>query len=125
VKPHCHKDILIQREQLLRPDLLMTEERARRASISGDMQPQDEDKRMRQLTAGCSVWPGRRCASFDGSVHSRIVEMYGDGRPRQRAVLAYSDNCSGALRSLLLVTAQYNVNVRGCVHTSLHGSCNL
>jgi hypothetical protein len=90
------RDVLIQRERLLRPDILMKGDLARRASICGIVELPDDAKRMRQLTTGCSVWPGRRCASIDGCVHSRIVEMYSDGRPRQCAVLAYTDDCSGA-----------------------------
>lgn len=90
----------VDRDVLTRPDMMMKGRRARRASIAATPRPIAEGSRMRTLTAGNAVWPGRRAASFDGHAQGHLIEVYGDGRPRQRWDLAYTDDCSGAHSSV-------------------------
>jgi hypothetical protein len=80
-------------DDLLRPDIVLQGGQPRRSSITGAVeQPPNATRRMRQLTMGNYVWPGRRAASVDGSHASQFIEMYSDGRPRAKGVMAYTQS---------------------------------
>jgi hypothetical protein len=96
----------VRPDDLLRPDIVLQGGQPRRSSITGAMeQPPNAARRMRQLTMGNYVWPGRRAASMDDSHATRFMEMYSDGRPRAKGEMAYTHSMlrgSHSTRSLIL-----------------------
>jgi hypothetical protein len=105
----------------VRPDVLMKGNLARRASMDATPRPVSESARMCALTGGGNVWPLRRAATLDGACGSNMMEMYSDGRPRQRADCAYSESFSGAsahcasVRLIVLIPVLANEYVGGAL----------
>ena len=100
--PAPRRNIVARHAALLRPDLIMHGGRARRASAGDAQHAPGEAQRMRALTGGGTTWPMRRAATVSGGEAARLLEVYSDGRLRQRALTAYSTDVTGALAFIVL-----------------------